>query len=384
MNIICENIRIYRKQLGLTQTELAEKLYVTSQTISKWEKGISLPTLDNIIALSEIFSTSIDNLVKSHSAKISSGYIAIDGGGTKTEFLLFTETGDIKKRLVLEGTNPNVVGMEKAFSSLKMGIDILKSTRFKIMGIFLGIAGCAAKSNNQQLSALLKTEYPRDKFCLQSDIINVIHSVRNIKKCVASICGTGITTFAYDGKSLKRFGGWGYLFDYSGSGFDIGRDAIKYALEYETGLKPYSILYDKVKKKHGEKIDTSVADIYKKGNDYIASFAPLVFEAYREGDTVSEKIIRRSTDHLAELINLAFDTCDCGNTCIISGGLTKDKDILEKFLKENIKKDIIIIFPEFPQIYGAALKCMSLFGPTEYDEDLFDKNFKEKYSERMI
>lgn len=128
MNIICENIRLYRKQLRLTQTELAEKLYVTSQTISKWEKGISLPTLDNIIALSEIFSTSIDNLVKSHSAKISSGYIAIDGGGTKTEFLLFTETGDIKKRLVLEGTNPNIVGMKKAFSTLKIGIDMLKST----------------------------------------------------------------------------------------------------------------------------------------------------------------------------------------------------------------------------------------------------------------
>ncbi|MBE7047023.1 MAG: XRE family transcriptional regulator [Ruminococcaceae bacterium] len=384
MNIICENIRLYRKQLGLTQTELAEKLYVTSQTISKWEKGISLPTLDNIIALSEIFSTSIDNLVKSHSAKISSGYIAIDGGGTKTEFLLFTETGDIKKRLVLEGTNPNVVGMKKALSTLKIGIDMLKSSHFEIVGIFLGIAGCAAKSNNQELSALLKAEYPRDKFLIESDITNVVHSARGIKKCVASICGTGIATFAYDGKNLTKFGGWGYLFDYSGSGFDIGRDAIRYALEYETGLKPYSILYDKVKKKHGEKIDTSVADIYKKGNDYIASFAPLVFEAYREGDTVSEKIIRKSTDHLAELINLASEKCDCGNTCIISGGLTKAKDILEKFLKENIKKDIIIIFPEFPQVYGAALKCMSLFGPTEYDEDLFDKNFKEKYPERMI
>ena len=384
MNIIGENIRLHRKQIGITQTELADKLYVTSQTVSKWEKGISLPTLDNIVSLSDIFSVSIDNLVRKTADKSDSGYIAVDGGGTKTEFLLFTHTGNIIKRIVLEGTNPNIVGMEKAFLTLKTGIDILKSSQFHISGIFIGIAGCGGKENNQEITRLFKTEYPKDNFLIQSDMVNVINSVRNIKKCVASICGTGVVTFAYDGKNLTRFGGWGYLFDYSGSGFDIGRDAIRYALEYETGLKPHSILYEKIKAGHGEEIDTSIGDIYKKGNDYIASFAPIVFEAYKEGDSISEEIIRKSATHLANLINIASEKCDCGNTCIISGGLTKDKDILEKFLRENLKKEIRVIFPEFHQIYGAALKCLSLFGPDEYDECLFDKNFKEKYSERII
>lgn len=384
MNTVFENIKLYRKKLGLTQTELADKLYVTSQTISKWENGLSLPTLDNLVSLSEIFSTSIDNIVKNSPDRTNCGYIAVDGGGTKTEFLLFKKNGDVIKKLILEGTNPNIVGMEKSFMTLKMGIDILKSLPFQTEGIFMGIAGCGSATNNAEITRLFKSEYPRDKFVIQSDMSNVIGSIRNINKCVASICGTGIATFAYDGKNLKRFGGWGYLFDYSGSGFDIGRDAIRYALEYETGLKPYSLLYDKIKNKHGKELDPSVAEIYKKGNDYIASFAPLVFEAYREGDSVSEEIIRKSTTHLANLINAAIKNCDCADTCIISGGLTKDKDILEKFLREHISGNVRIIFPEFPQIYGAALKCMEMFGPDEYDEKLFDKNFREKYPERNV
>ena len=104
MNTVFENIKLYRKKLGLTQTELADKLYVTSQTISKWENGLSLPTLDNLVSLSEIFSTSIDNIVKNTPDKTNSGYIAVDGGGTKTEFLLFKKNGDIIKKLILEGT----------------------------------------------------------------------------------------------------------------------------------------------------------------------------------------------------------------------------------------------------------------------------------------
>ena len=57
---------------------------------------------------------------------------------------------------------------------------------------------------------------------------------------------------------------------------------------------------------------------------------------------------------------------------------------LEKFLREKLKKEINVIFPEFPQIYGAALKCMSLFGPENYNGEAFDTNFREKYSERII
>ncbi len=52
-----------RKENSLTQDELADKLMVTRQVISKWELGNSLPSIDLIIELSKLFNTSIENLL---------------------------------------------------------------------------------------------------------------------------------------------------------------------------------------------------------------------------------------------------------------------------------------------------------------------------------
>jgi len=58
-----EKLSSLREQANLTQSELAEKLNVTRQAITKWEKGNGLPDLDNIKKLSSIFNTSIDELL---------------------------------------------------------------------------------------------------------------------------------------------------------------------------------------------------------------------------------------------------------------------------------------------------------------------------------
>lgn len=55
---------ILRKKNGLSQEELAEKLGVSRQSISKWESGTSLPEIDKLILLSEYFNVSVDYLVK--------------------------------------------------------------------------------------------------------------------------------------------------------------------------------------------------------------------------------------------------------------------------------------------------------------------------------
>ena len=59
-----EKIKKIRKMAGMTQEELAEKMNVSRQTISKWEKEISSPDLDSAIALCELFEISLDDLMK--------------------------------------------------------------------------------------------------------------------------------------------------------------------------------------------------------------------------------------------------------------------------------------------------------------------------------
>ena len=59
-----EKIQKLRKQNGFSQEELAEKVTVTRQTISKWELNQSEPDLDFIAQLSNIFNVSADYLIK--------------------------------------------------------------------------------------------------------------------------------------------------------------------------------------------------------------------------------------------------------------------------------------------------------------------------------
>lgn len=57
-------IKKYRNELSLSQDALAEKIYVSRQTISNWENGKSYPDVNSLVLLSEVFQTSIDYLIK--------------------------------------------------------------------------------------------------------------------------------------------------------------------------------------------------------------------------------------------------------------------------------------------------------------------------------
>lgn len=56
-------LKVLRKQYNLTQEELAERLDVSRQAITKWESGEGMPDIDNLKQIAELFETTIDDLV---------------------------------------------------------------------------------------------------------------------------------------------------------------------------------------------------------------------------------------------------------------------------------------------------------------------------------
>ncbi|MDE5984439.1 MAG: helix-turn-helix domain-containing protein [Eubacterium sp.] len=58
-----ENIRNLRKEKGLSQEHLAEKLGVTRQTISKWENGAAMPNLKKLTEIADFFNVSMDTIL---------------------------------------------------------------------------------------------------------------------------------------------------------------------------------------------------------------------------------------------------------------------------------------------------------------------------------
>ena len=60
-----EKLKNERKIKGWSQEELAEKLYVSRQSISKWENGQNYPSIETIIKVSDLFGVTIDEMLRS-------------------------------------------------------------------------------------------------------------------------------------------------------------------------------------------------------------------------------------------------------------------------------------------------------------------------------
>ena len=67
---IGNQIRLHRAALGLSQEELAEKLYVSRQSISNWETGKNYPDIHSLLLMSTLFGVSLDELIKGDIAKM--------------------------------------------------------------------------------------------------------------------------------------------------------------------------------------------------------------------------------------------------------------------------------------------------------------------------
>ena len=66
-----EKLKELRKQKGISQEQLAEKIYVSRQAITKWESGNGIPDIENLLAISALFNESIDSLLSEEKSLIS-------------------------------------------------------------------------------------------------------------------------------------------------------------------------------------------------------------------------------------------------------------------------------------------------------------------------
>lgn len=374
-----ENIRRLRRERGLTQAALAQRLYVSAQNVSKWENGLSAPDVGNLCLLSEVLGVSIDRLFGGRPHPAGRVMIGIDGGGTKTEFCLFTEGGHILARERLAGTNPNVYGIEGAQATLKKGIDALLEREESVCAIYAGIAGCGAEQNQRAVCSFLKKQYPGVQIEVGNDAYSVIYSTPYFEQCIMAIMGTGSVVFVKKDKQLIRVGGWGYLLDDSFSGYAIGRSALMAALAAEDGIGQPTVLLEALQRALGGGVFESNPKIYRMPKEEIAAFAKFVFEAYAVGDAVAMEILQGHAARLREQLDFAARQHGGGTRVILAGGLTRDREILLSLLDREV---FTYVFPTLPPIYGACHYCARMLGePPEDFAERFEKDYLESIKE---
>lgn len=358
---LSENIRKFRTAKGITQTDLAELLHISPQSVSKWECGATVPDIENLCMMAEKFGVPVDLLLGCN-VEDEKIMIGIDGGGTKTEFVLFNDIGTILERLKLGPCNPNAVGLDNSIALLKKGIDDLLATHSGVCGIYIGASGFLTGGNGKKIENSLKTAYPQILIQCETDITNVIASATSAENCAAVICGTGSVVFAKEKDKLTQITGWGYLLSRGGSGYDIGRDALLAALEDDEGIGEHTLLTALVGEMLDGPVKSCVSQIYRKDQSYGASFAPLVFAAFEMQDAVAARILSENAKQIASVINYTLTRYDCQKRVILAGGLLANRTDYLAMVKEYLQPDITVITPKTPQVLGACRLCAKMCG----------------------
>lgn len=301
-------------------------------------------------------------------------FIGIDGGGTKTEFVLINENGFVLSRLIKKGSNPNDCGLENSYMVLADGIsEVLSAGRVstKDVFIFAGVSGAGSGDNANKLQNMLSKIYPHIN--VQSDLANALEVCLKGGNGVAVICGTGISCSLYKDGERKTVGGYGYLFEDGGSGYAYGRDCVKAALKARDGYGKTTCLNDLIFEKFSKDVWDCLSTLLLGGKKTVASLCPLAFAGLAMGDEVCAQIVEENLSATVELLKNAL-TIYNENNCKISfiGGLTKEQLFRERMKKEFGTK-YELVYANLTPVYGAVRRAV-LFAGKKITKD-FEQNY---------
>ena len=312
--------------------------------------------------------------------------LAVDGGGTKTEVIMTSTDGKVLMTKKYPGTNLNSVGFDSAFGVLEMALndfsEIAEKNNLAFAGIYFGLAGGVNGSNQETVYNYFKNTYFQNiPFSNAGDDLNSINvGVKHAPNGIAVIAGTGSNLMLKkDGQVLANplLSGWGYLFDNGASGFDFGRDAVVAAKQEYNGTGEKTLITQMLEAKLGASVFDSLGEIYNKGPRFVASLAPIVFDAYRAGDKVAEKIINAQMDNVATMINAGHEIIDKNTPAVVGlvGGIfAHEIPIFKPGLKARVHENLTLNFPQESQIYGALMEAAKNAGIETNDEFLANFN----------
>lgn len=298
---VAANIKRRRKELHLTQSQLAEGLGYSEKAISKWEGGKGLPPAAILPQLAQLLEITLDELMTAPTD--ASLYLGIDGGGTKTDFVLADVKGNILRELRLGTSNPNDIGLAATEELLRRGIvAVCEGFPRSSISVWAGLSGGTTSEVAQKLHDHL-SRFGFAHVENGSDARNAISAGLGDSDGVAVIMGTGSVAFAQSNKKQYRLGGYGYLLGDGGSGFALGRAVIAAALQKEDGSGPDTALHALVLAQcGGETALEKLGEFYAGGKALVATYAPLLFRAIEQGDAVASGILHTQMQEIAQLI----------------------------------------------------------------------------------
>lgn len=300
-------------------------------------------------------------------------YLAVDGGGTKTDVLCADEKGQI----VGEGHSgpTNLTATNVGAASFNLREAVRQATErlpegWQVKKMSMGLAGMDTPNEEAQATKVFQevlSHLPIQEFQLVNDIVIGLESGTDKGDAVALIAGTGSNCYGRnaEGQAAKT-GGMDYLLTDQGSGYAIGRRVLRLAVKSYDGRNEKSVFEELVKAHF--KID-SIANlkdaVYNPplNKPEIAALSKLCVTAFEQGDAVAREVFDWAIDELYLMI--ATVVTKLGMTtrsvdCVLVGGVTSI-DYVHTRLEEKLKglcPQITVIRPSQAPVYGALKLAM--------------------------
>jgi N-acetylglucosamine kinase-like BadF-type ATPase len=234
------------------------------------------------------------------------------------------------------------------------------------ISLFAGISGGGIKEMRDRISAFLgKFGFLRCRN--DSDAINIINAGLGNDDGIIVIMGTGSSCFKRLSGKISRYGGYGYLFDHAGGGYDLGNAAISLSCKAEEGRGKDTLMRALVAKELGTAtVSENISHFYQFGKSGIASYAPMVFEAYEQGDELAGQVLLTNARYIAELIHTAgedFSSQKKPIKVVCVGGLTKKCEVLFPMISGALNEmgsssDFVISAFDGDVVIGAVMQAM--------------------------
>lgn len=226
--------------------------------------------------------------------------LAIDGGGTKTSAVICDELGNIYAKVVTTRSNPTAMDVHYFQSTIH---DILQNLQQQnpqvfsaIDSCFAGMAGVKELQAEEVVETIVRKYVPKTAHVfVDNDALIALYAGTLGKAGIVQIAGTGAITMGYDREQhFHRVGGWGYLFDDEGSGYDLGVQVLKAIFQSYDGRGEPTALTDVVLRYFSvENVPQLIECVY--GEEHprtvIAPLSKYIFDVAEKGDRVAIKII---------------------------------------------------------------------------------------------
>lgn len=113
-----KTLKAMRKSKGLSQQELAVRLHVVRQTISKWEQGLSVPDADLLIAIAEVFETPVSTLLGETAAQPEADGLSAIAGKLEVINLQLAQGKEMRRKVIHWSFFLLCVGIAAVFAAL--------------------------------------------------------------------------------------------------------------------------------------------------------------------------------------------------------------------------------------------------------------------------